>query len=163
MDQMDSVMEIDAIPMEIWEEMAKEGADSSVTVNTRGISMWPLLRNSKDAVKIVYPRRKLMVGDIIMFHRADGTEIAHRICWMDDEKIQTIGDNCSFCDKKIPHSSVVGLITDVRRRGHWIHVDTSFWRFYGKFMIWSNPFRMFIRNKMYRPLRKLARRIIKGS
>ncbi len=163
MEEMDSILELDSISMEIWEEMAKEGADAVIEVNTRGISMWPLLRSKNDAVKIVYPRRELAVGDIVVFHRSDGTEIAHRVCCLDDRYVQTIGDNCSSKDKKISPDKVFGLVTDVRRRGHWIHVETPFWRFYGKFMLWSNPVRMFIRDKMYRPLRHLARRIIKGK
>lgn len=163
MEEMDSVIELDSISMEIWEKMAKEGSDAVIEVNTRGVSMWPLLRSKNDGVKIIYPRRDLAVGDFVVFHRSDGTEIAHRVCWLDAQYVQTIGDNCSSKDKKITRDKVFGLVTDVRRRGHWIHVETPFWRFYGRFMLWSNPVRMFIRDKMYRPLRRLARRIIKGK
>ena len=151
MEEMDSVIELDSISMEIWEEMAKEGSDAVIEVNTRGVSMWPLLRSKNDGVKIIYPRRDLAVGDFVVFHRSDGTEIAHRVCWQDAQYVQTIGDNCSSKDKKITRDKVFG------------HVETPFWRFYGRFMLWSNPVRMFIRDKMYRPLRSLARRIIKGK
>jgi len=162
MDSMD-LTQADTISMEMWEELAKEGSEAVITVNTNGISMWPLLRSRNDSVRITYPRRELMIGDFIMFHRADGKEIAHRICWMDDTMLETLGDNCTYSDGKFPRSKVVGLVTHVCRKGHLIHVDTPFWRGYGRFMIWSNPFRMFVRKKIYHPLRHLAARIIKGN
>ena len=152
------------LTLEQWREAVKENPDLSVVVFTNGISMFPLLHCYHDSVRLEAFRREMQIGDIIMFIRAsDGKEIVHRLCWMDEESVQTIGDNCDRPDAKIPRSSVVGLVTHVNNRGHLIHVDTGFWRFYGRFMMWSNPVRMFIRNRMYRPLRSLARRIIKGK
>lgn len=151
------------ISVEEWEERAKAGEDMSITVYTNGMSMWPLLHCYHDSVRIVYPRRELQIGDIVMFHRADGKEIAHRLCWMDDTMLDTLGDNCDATDGKFPREKVFGLVTHVCRKGRLIHVEKPFWRFYGKFMLWSNPFRMFVRNKLYRPTRKFFRKLIKGK
>lgn len=163
MTQENNTTPLEILSMEQWEEMAKEGSNATIAVNTRGISMWPLLRPDRDSIRMVYPRRELRVGDIVMFHRADGKEIAHRICWMDDTMLDTLGDNCNSTDGKFPRSSVVGLVTHVCRKGRLIPMDTGFWRFYGKFMLWSNPVRMFIRDKLYRPLRRFARKLLKGK
>ena len=163
MDQMDSFIEVEKIPIEVWEKMASEGSDATISVNTSGVSMWPLLRPKNDSVRIIYPRRELMIGDFVLFHRPGGRTFAHRICWMDDTMVETWGDNCTYTDGKFPRTQVVGLVTHVCRRGHLIYVDTPFWRGYGRFMIWSNPFRMFIRNKIYHPLRRVARILIKGK
>ncbi len=151
------------ITLEQWKEAVKDNPDMPVDVFTNGTSMYPLLHCYQDSVKLVPFQREMEIGDIIMFLRADGKEIIHRLSWMDEEMVQTIGDNCDKPDAKVPRSSVVGLVTHVCNRGRLIHVDSGFWRFYGRFMMWSNPVRMFIRNKMYRPLRRLARRIIKGK
>lgn len=153
----------DRLSLEQWREAVAENPDLSVEVFTNGHSMRPLLRVRGDSVKLVQFKREMVIGDIILFLRADGKQIIHRLCWMDEENVQTIGDNCDRKDAVVPRSSVVGLVTHVSNRGHLIHVDTRLGRFYGKFMIWSNPVRMFIRNKMYYPLRKLAKRIIKGK
>lgn len=151
------------LSMEQWKAAVKDDPDLSVVVFTRGISMFPLLHASRDSVRLTPYRREMKIGDIIMFIRKDGQEIIHRLCWMDEDMVQTIGDNCDRPDGKIPRSSVVGLVTHVCNRGHLIHVDTGFWRFYGRFMMWSNPVRMFIRDRMFRPVRKLAWKIVKGK
>ena len=151
------------LTLEQWRELTAQDPEMSVDVFTRGISMFPLLRSNGDSVKLIPFSREMRKGDIIMFIRADGQEIIHRLCWIGEDAVQTIGDNCDRRDAIVPVSSVVGLVTHVCNRGHLIHVDSGFWVFYGKFMMWSNPFRMFIRNKLYRPLRRLARRIIKGK
>lgn len=151
------------LTLEQWRERTALDPEMSVDVFTSGISMFPLLRSTGDYAKLVPFQREMQKGDIIMFIRADGKEIIHRLCWIGADAVQTIGDNCDKRDAIVPISSVVGLVTHVSNRGHLIHVDTGFWRFYGKFMMWSNPFRMFIRNRLYRPVRRLARRIIKGK
>ena len=151
------------ITMQEWEQLAKEGIRMPIAVFTSGISMWPLLRAHEDYAIMEYPQRELQKGDIVVFHRTDGKEVAHRLFWMDDESLQTIGDNCDAPDAKFPRSSVAGIVTAVNRKGRMIQVDTRFWRFYGLFMIWSNPVRMFIRNKLFRPFRRFLIRVIKGK
>lgn len=163
MKQTDNITDFEQISVEKWEELAKAGSDMTVAVSTNGISMWPLLRCYDDSVRIIYPRRELRIGDIVMFHRADGKHIAHRICWMNETQMDTLGDNCNKTDGKFPRAKVFGLVTHVCRKGRLIYVDTPFWHFYGRFMLWSNPVRMFIRDKMYRPMRRLIRKLIKGK
>lgn len=153
----------ETLTLEQWQEAVKDYPELAVNVFTNGISMFPLLHCYKDSVRIEAFRREMKIGDVIMFIRADGQEIVHRLFWMDEEMVQTIGDNCDRPDAKVPRSSVVGLVTHICNRGRLVHIDTKFWRFYGRFMTWSNPVRMFIRNRLYRPLRKLARKIIKGK
>ena len=153
----------DTLTLEQWQEAVKDYPELSVSVFTSGISMFPLLHSQKDSIRLETFRREMKIGDVIMFIRADGQEIVHRLFWMDEEMVQTIGDNCDRPDAKVPRSSVVGLVTHICNRGRLVHIDTKFLRFYGRFMTWSNPVRMFIRNRLYRPLRKLARKIIKGK
>lgn len=151
------------ITMEEWERLAKEGIRMPIAVFTSGISMWPLLRAHEDYAVMEYSTRELKKGDIVVFHRTDGKEVAHRLCWMDETSLQTIGDNCDAPDAKFPRSSVAGIVTAVCHKGRTIQVDTKFWRLYGLFMIWSNPVRMFIRNKLFRPFRRFMIRVIKGK
>ena len=157
------ILSEERITMAEWEQRVQKGIRMPIAVFTSGISMWPLLRAHEDYAIMEYPERELQKGDIVVFHRTDGKEVAHRICWMDETTIETIGDNCDAPDKKFPRSSVAGLVTAVCRKGRTIQVDTRFWRFYGRFMIWSNPVRMFIRNKMFRPFRSFMIRVIKGK
>ena len=152
-------MQYETISMEEWESL--KDTTIPVAMNTRGISMWPLLRARGDHIRMVHPQRKLMIGDIVTFRRADGQEITHRLCWFDEENLQTLGDNCDHKDAVVPMSSLLGLVTHVSHKGHLIHVDTKFWRAYGRFMMWSMPFRMFIRNRLYRPVKHMGGNILR--
>lgn len=151
------------LSMDEWEEMGKAGMNMQATINTCGKSMWPLLRPQKDSVRIIYPNRELKIGDFVMCHKPSGRFIAHRIVWMDDTRIETWGDNLDHSDGKCPKSEVVGIVTHVCRNGKLFSIDTKFWYNYGRFMMWSNPFRMFVRNKLYRPVRTCVRKIVKGK
>ena len=150
----------ETISMEMWEAMVE--TDIPVMMYTRGISMWPLLRADGDHVRMVHPRRELKKGDIVTFRRADGKEVTHRICKLKEEMFQTLGDNCDRRDEPVSKSSLLGLVTHVSHKGHLIHVDTKFWRGYGRVMIATMPVRMFIRNYLFRPPRKLLWWLIKG-
>ncbi len=152
--------EYEIISMEQWEELTE--TDIPVLMHTRGISMWPLLRAEGDHVHMVHPRRELKKGDIVTFRRADGKEVTHRICKLDEETFQTLGDNCDRCDDRVSRSTLIGLVTHVSHKGHLIHVDTGFWRGYGRVMIATKPVRMFVRNYLFRPPRKLLWWIVKG-
>ncbi len=146
-----------------WKELAEVGADFPLTVYTRGVSMWPLLRYTGDHVQMIYPRRELVIGDIIVFYGADGREIAHRIYKIDGDRIQTLGDNCDRADSWIYHSDVLGLVTHTCKRGKSRFVDTKFWRRYGRIMMATMPFRMFLRNKLYRPVKYFLYRLLKKN
>lgn len=154
-------VQYETISMEKWESMTE--TDVPVVMHTRGISMWPLLRANGDSVRMVHPSRQLVVGDIVTFRRADGKEITHRICSLDAESFQTIGDNCERRDERVPKSALLGLVTHVNHNGHLICVETKFWKAYGKVILKTNPFRMFVRNKMFRPVRCFLWRLIKGK
>lgn len=149
------------ITMEMWESLDEK--DVPVVMHTRGISMWPLLRADHDFVRMVHPSRELMLGDIVTFRRADGKEITHRICYLDEKNLQTLGDNCDRRDAVVPRESLIGLVTHVSHNGHLIHVDTKFWRFYGRVMTKTMPVRMFFRNRIFRPVRHFFWRLLKGK
>lgn len=163
MKKQDYTISDERITTEQWQELAKEGIRMPVAVFTCGISMWPLLRAHEDHAIMEYPTRELKKGDIVVFYRDDGKQIAHRIFRMNDQYVQTIGDNCDVPDVYVPRENVVGLVTQVCRKGRTFSVDTRFWHFYGMTMIRTNRFRMFIRNKLFRPFRRFMIRLIKGK
>ncbi len=148
---------------EQWQELSGMGADFPIRVYTQGVSMWPLLRYTGDYVQMVYPRRELVVGDIVTFLRYDGREVTHRIYKIEGDKIETLGDNCDKTDGWISRSEILGLVTHTCKRGKLTHVDTEGWRRYGKFMMATMPFRMFIRNKLYRPVKHFLYRLLKKN
>lgn len=146
------------ITPEEWKQMIAEGTDIPTKIYTLGVSMFPLLRAKGDSVTIVPLQRQIKKGDVVVFLRTDGKYVAHRVCWYDEETVKTIGDNCELYDAKIQRSEVLGLVTYVQRGSKEIFVDTRFWRFYGRFMLWIRPVR-----KFYKQLRLKVYQLVKKS
>ena len=63
----------------------------------RGVSMMPLLRQGRDAVRLVKPQRPLKKMDIVLFERPDGQLVLHRIIRIRNGEYYIRGDNCIGC------------------------------------------------------------------
>lgn len=144
---------------EIWEAMAKEGADIAIDVPILGCSMKPLLRPKGDFVKIVPLRRELMIGDIIIFRRDDGRLIMHRVWKLTKTHIQTIGDNCEWPDREITYDAVFGLVTHIVHGKHTIYVDNKFWRFVGRILTKTIPVRILMFKYVKQPLWRVYKKL----
>lgn len=146
------------ITPEEWKQMVADGMDFNTKIYTLGVSMFPLLRSKGDSVTIVPLNRQLKKGDVVVFLRSDGKYVAHRVCWYDEKTVKTIGDNCEQYDAKIQCSEVLGLVTYVHRGNKDIYVNTHFWRFYGRVMLWLRPVR-----KLFKKFRSKVYHIVKGN
>lgn len=162
MNQVDQELNITRITADVWRQMVADGYTEPVDVPTHGISMWPMLRNGGDGIKIIPPLRPLRVGDVIMFETKNGVTLAHRVCAVDGDRITTQGDNCTKADDVITANQVYGIVSHIRRKNRYIAIDTAFWRFYGRFMMATCPFRMFIKDKFYHPVKIWLYRKLKG-
>ena len=147
MNNVNSTTQTRDISVEEWRALIAEGFDLPIRIQLRGHSMHPLIRYQKDYVTIQAVSRPLRKGDIVLFQRADGQYVVHRI-WKLNAQIISFGDNCSAPDAPIPPERVLGLVTYVHRKHHTIHVDTPIWRMLGR--IWS----------ALRPLRNIAHRLL---
>jgi len=127
------------LSVEEWQKRCENGEDISADVNLVGVSMYPLVRPHGDAVRIVPVRRKLVLGDVVMFHTKNGKIVTHRVFKLENNKLQTWGDNCENPDPAIPYEYVYGLVTHVHRKGRLIHVDTPAWRLYGRIVRFAWP------------------------
>jgi len=121
------------VPIEEWRRLVDSGVSAPARVIPRGNSMWPLIRGGKDVIEVKpwtcgqSGEYKLRVGDIVVFQRADGAYIVHRI-WKIKKvasanetspqiMIQTFGDNCQQPDEPVPQESVCGIVTKIYRDG----------------------------------------------
>lgn len=155
----------EVLTLEQWVELAQSGVDIPVNVPVSGISMTPLIRHLKDQATLIPLRRKLVLGDIIVFKTATGKLTIHRVCKLTENTVQTLGDHLVVMDAPVPYANVCGLVTHVCRGKRRIYVDTPAWRLYGRFFHWIRPVRRVGREKFYRPvievLKKIKRAIIK--
>lgn len=74
-------MELSAVSIEslipVIRLQLENGGRSHLVVT--GISMHPTLRHCRDMVELVPPPAQLQRGDLILYRRADGTYVLHRI------------------------------------------------------------------------------------
>lgn len=147
----------ETLSVENWQKRCQSGENVSADVNLVGVSMYPLARPHGDSVRIVPVRRNLLLGDVVMFHTKKGKIVTHRVFKLDENTLQTWGDNCEKPDPAIPYEYVYGLVTHFHRKGRLIYVDTPAWRLYGRIVRHFAPVRRF-----YKKTRSALFRLVKG-
>ena len=99
--------------------------NQSVIFKVRGMSMFPLLRDKRDSVKLekitTPPKRK----DIILYKRDNGQFVLHRIIKEKDGLYTLLGDNQSYKEYLIRLDQVLGVVTSIVRKGKEIDLKKS--------------------------------------
>ena len=121
-----------SLGLEKWAEYARNGIDIPITTLLHGNSMEPLIRYMKDEVTITPMKREPLVGDVVLFRRADGKYVVHRVHQVTEAGVRTWGDNCVSPDAPLRREDVLGLVVRVKRGGREIALDTPEQRAYGE-------------------------------
>lgn len=140
-----------SIPIGEWVALAREGAAPPVTIPLEGSSMQPLIRRSLDPVTIVPLQRPLKKGDVVLFTTRPGRYVVHRVWKLENDRLQTLGDNCRNPDGWMPYDCVIGQAVSFRRNGRKYPLDSSGARLWGWLWMVLFPIR-----KMYYRARSLA-------
>lgn len=145
--------QVRTISIEEWCALNREGAHLTARIRLDGNSMYPLIRRMQDYVTVHPLDRKILKGDIVLFKRADGRYVVHRVRKIKRQTVLTMGDNCSCPDSEITTDSVLGYITRIERGGRIINADTCIWRLLG--LIWLSllPLR-----KLYSGIKKTIKK-----
>ena len=117
--------------LEKWRELGENGVSIPMKIPLHGSSMKPLIRPERDLVTIMPVVRDPLVGDIVLFRRSDGKNIAHRIYRVLPGRIQTWGDNCIRADAPIKREDIYGVIVSMERAGKTYQLDTDQQRAFG--------------------------------
>lgn len=134
-------------------------AGRPMITRTTGRSMEPLLYEGKTHVVIEPLRAPLVPGDLPVYRRPDGVYIIHRLISVRDGVFRTRGDNC-LTGEEVPQAWMVGIVTQIYRRGKIIHVTDPAYRRYVR--VWNAlwPLRSVWYRLRWRPaalLRRLRR------
>ena len=68
----------------------------------QGISMLPLLEEGKDSVcleSLLSSAHKFQIGDVVLFERANGSLVLHRVIQITKKHCYICGDNCNSAEK----------------------------------------------------------------
>ena len=127
-------------------------AGGSVTIPVRGVSMLPILKEGRDSVILSPIEKDLRKRDIVLYQRADGSYILHRIARL-GESYTCIGDAQFVFEKGIAPSQMIAVVTAIRRGEREIRVTDPFYRLGSALWCASRSLRYFAK----RVKRKLCR------
>jgi len=133
--------------MELIEAVHEKGA--SFRFQARGYSMTPAIRDG-DVITVsplgnLMPRR----GDVVAFRHPDRPQmLVHRVLHSKEKKYYIKGDNTPEGDGWVPGENILGLITNVERRG-----KARFWPNRSVPSFFSNGYLVFY--PLWPPVRRL--------
>lgn len=115
--------------------LAKEIVSGKPVVTmTSGDSMEPLLYHRSTRVVIWKAEGTLKKGDLPVYRRPSGQFVMHRIIRVDDSYYYTRGDNRIGLEQ-VPKEWVLGIVTEIYRKGRHINVTDCNYRLYVK--VWN--------------------------
>jgi len=95
-----------------------------------GSSMHPTLRHRKDSVLLVPVVQPLKKGDIILYRRANGAYVLHRIVKRPKgEELVCSGDN-QYAPETVAAEQVIAIVAELTRKGKRIPVSKNSYRLY---------------------------------
>ncbi len=129
------------------EMMHREFASGrGISLVVTGTSMEPLLRHLRDKVVLVKPENgyKPRKGDVVLFHRADGKYVMHRIVGCVGEHEYIINGDAQSWTERIRGDQIDAVAAVFVRKGRRFSRENNLYRLY--ILIWdfSRPFRMYI-------------------
>ncbi len=125
-------------------ELIMQGESVSFTVT--GESMSPFLRHGRDQVLLSAPATPPVRGDIVLFRRANGQYVLHRVLRrMKDGNYAIIGDAQQQIESPISPTQIIATVTQVCRNGKPLTPKSFLWRFFAGPWLTMLPLRPFLR------------------
>ena len=109
-------------------EIIAAGGDVSVPVS--GGSMTPFLIHGRDQVHLRKPNRRLKKGDIVLYQRANGQFVLHRIVRVHGDRCDLLGDAQTLTERNVPRTQIFALAVFCCRKGKWIGPRSLWWKFF---------------------------------
>ena len=100
--------------------------DGFIVTDFKGTSMNPLLKSGRDKVYIEKPKNRLKKGDIVLYNRADGSYILHRVYKVLPSSYVFWGDNHFMLEYGITDDNVLGVAKGYYKGEKFIDFDKSF-------------------------------------
>ncbi len=93
-----------------------------VTIPITGTSMLPLLVQGRDYV-VLKSCKKAEINDIIFYRRDNGAFVLHRIIGNDENGYILCGDNQWVKEYGIKDHNIIGVVTEINRKGKTFSID----------------------------------------
>ncbi len=136
----------DMIPL-IKEAVSSGG---TMTIFPRGVSMLPMIRQGRDSVVLCRLPERLKKYDILLYQRANGSYVLHRVVKVKKDGYTCIGDNQVVCERSIKHESGIAVVSAFSRDGELHSVNGLSYKIYCRFWHITRPIR-----RVYRKLKRM--------
>ncbi len=107
---------------------------------TRGVSMLPLIRQGRDAAVLAELERPLKKHDIVLFVRANGDYVLHRIIKIKDDKYTVRGDH-QLVKEQIDEKQILAYAKGIYRDGEYMPIEAFGHKLYILFWVKFTPLR----------------------
>lgn len=97
-----------------------------------GNSMAPFLIHGRDTVFLSRIKAPLKRGDMVLYRRASGQYILHRVYSAEDDTFTMVGDGQAGLEPGIRQEQTLALVSAVRRKGKLLEPGSFLWDFYEK-------------------------------
>ncbi len=98
--------------------------------------MLPFLSGGRDFVYLEKPVKKLRKGDIVLFKRANGDFVLHRIKAIKKDGFYLVGDRQYAVEGPLKEEQIFAVAQGAKRKGKELSKKSPLWLFYSK--IWIN-------------------------
>ena len=136
-----------------------------LTYRNVGTSMLPLIKQNRDAFTV----RRLEEGempkpkDVVLFRRTTSSGeikyVLHRVWKKTGDTYVCLGDNCVNAEKNVRLQDIMGILTEVNRKGKIVRVTDRGYRLYVWFWCVTRPVRIFCK-KMWMRAKRLGKKIL---
>jgi hypothetical protein len=121
--------------------------------------MFPLLKEQRDSV-LIRPigKTKPKRGDILLYQRASGLLVLHRLYRSKKDGFYFVGDNQTEIEGPLDASALIAKVIQIRRNGHLFSVKNPVYCLISRLWLLFRPVRPFISRPVGRFWRLLQRR-----
>lgn len=100
-----------------------------------GNSMYPFLAHGRDTVYLTKLTGPVKRGDMVLYRRAGGQYILHRVYRVGEDTLALIGDGQVGVEPGIRYGQLLAKVSAVRRKGRLLRAGHPVWFFYEKLWI----------------------------
>ena len=114
--------------MQLLSGILDEGAAVPLVVS--GCSMAPFLAHGRDTVYLSKITEPVKRGDIVLYRRKSGDLVLHRVCRVNQDGFNMVGDAQEIIETGIEPEQLLAVTTAVRRKGKLLTPSSCLWKFY---------------------------------
>ncbi|MBQ8237440.1 MAG: S24/S26 family peptidase [Oscillospiraceae bacterium] len=121
--------------------LAEDPRVQALPLVVSGSSMSPFLIHGRDTVWLSRLQRSVRRGDILLYQRANGAYVLHRVWKVCPDSYTMVGDAQQELEPGIRDHQIIAVVTAVERKGRKLTPGSFWWAFFEKIWIRVVPLR----------------------